>query len=259
MKPLIILFLSTTLIHLSANGQNKYVPVTLNDAIAYLKRECPDSIKQKIQQVSADSIIYIVYPYIGSYTTVAEWTMGGDSSQGIKQFLSSHNIRYPFNQQCAVWFAFQQTLLGVQNPTEQTLSFYQKMERKWAKEDRVRYTTDSLRGYYIPIDISDCIAQIEKMLPDTVNEQIRRTKTEDFLAESHHNFGMYLRNTWQLWMGSRLTNYFNELGIDHPDTMSGAILAAYYKFLTVEDFNVSDYEKKIAEKYGKYKGCRPTM
>jgi hypothetical protein len=234
-------------------GQDKYVPATLDDAIAFLEKDCPDSIKQRIKHVSPDSIIYVVYPYLGSYKRVAEWTMAGDSSQTIKKFFFSQNIRFPFNQQCAVWFAFGQTLRGVQNASERTLNYYQQLERKWAQEDSVRFTTDSLRGHYIPTDLRDCIVQIDKMLSDSVKEEIRRTKPGDFFGESHLNFGMYLRNSWQLWMGSRLTKYFNEIGIEHPDTMSGAILAAYYQSLTVKDFNVDDYKKRLAEKYGKYK------
>ena len=247
-----------TLTGLHSYGQNKYVPVTLDDAITFLKKDCPDSIKQTIKLVSRDSIIYVVYPYVGSYKTIAEWTMTGDSTKGIKKYFSSHDIRYPFNQQCAVWFAFQQVLLGVQNATERTISHYQQLERQWAKEGAVRYTTDSLRGHYIPTDLRGCIVQIDKMLPDSVKEQIRRTKPEEFFGESHLNFGMYLRNSWQLWMGSRLTKYFNDMGIENADTMSGAILAAYYQYLTVKDFNVGDYEKRLAEKYVKYKRRRAT-
>jgi hypothetical protein len=48
------------------------------------------------------------------------------------------------------------------------------------------------------------------------------------------------------------------MGIDHPDTMSGVILAAYYQSFTVKDFNVGAYEKKLAEKYGKYKSRKAT-
>ncbi len=258
MKPLATLFLFLTLGILNSNGQGKYVPQTLSDAIAFLKKDCPDSIKQRIKRISSDSIIYSVYPYVGSYKVVAEWTMAGDSNQGIKKFFSSREICYPFNQQRAVWVAFQQTLLGVRNATERTLNYYQQLERTWAKEDRVRYTTDSLRGYYIPTDLRDCIAQIDKMLPDSVKEQIRRTKPDAFFGESHLNLGMFLRNSWQLWMGSRLTKYFNDMGIENADTMSGVILAAYYQSLTVKDFSVADYEKKLAEKYEKYKRRRTT-
>ena len=43
-------------------------------------------------------------------------------------------------------------------------------------------------------------------------------------------FGLWMRNNWGLWGGSRLSNYFNKLGVFHPDDMSGIILTSYYRY-----------------------------
>ena len=259
MKSLLILLLLMTFTVFNSNGQVKYVPATLNDAILFLLKDFPDSLKERIKHTKADSLLYVVYPYYGSYKIVSDWIIKGDTTKGIKKFLSERKINRPFNQQAVIFMALQKALLTKEKDAgKQAILFYQQLERKWNQEDGVRFTTDSLRGFYIPVDLQDCIVQIDKMLADSVKEQIRSTKPENFFGESHLNFGMYLRNSWQLWMGSRLTKYFNEIGIDHPDTMSGAILAAYYQSLTAKDFNVGDYEKRLTEKYGKYKRRRST-
>jgi hypothetical protein len=43
--------------------------------------------------------------------------------------------------------------------------------------------------------------------------------------------GLTIRNCWGLWGHSRLAKYFNELGIDHPDDMSGIILTSLWREL----------------------------
>jgi hypothetical protein len=51
---------------------------------------------------------------------------------------------------------------------------------------------------------------------------------------------MWIRNNWRLWGGSRLSKYFNDLGIFHPDDMSGIILNSYHRFLLGQDIKLDD-------------------
>jgi len=51
---------------------------------------------------------------------------------------------------------------------------------------------------------------------------------------------MWLRNNWQLWGGSRLSKYFNNLGIFHPDDMSGIILDSYHRYLTDKEIKLEE-------------------
>ena len=41
--------------------------------------------------------------------------------------------------------------------------------------------------------------------------------------------GMRIRNNWGLWKGSPLSEYFNRLGIYHPDDMTGIIFDSYWR------------------------------
>lgn len=54
---------------------------------------------------------------------------------------------------------------------------------------------------------------------------------EEFTVNTHFGFGMWIRNNWNLWGGSRLSIYFNQKGIHHPDDMSGIILVSYHRHL----------------------------
>jgi hypothetical protein len=59
-----------------------------------------------------------------------------------------------------------------------------------------------------------------------------------------------MRNNWGLWRGSRLSKYFNSLGIFHPDDMSGIILTGYCRQLNGLDIRLSDQIKQY-QKYWK--------
>ncbi|KAF0196860.1 MAG: hypothetical protein FD166_2138 [Bacteroidetes bacterium] len=94
-----------------------------------------------------------------------------------------------------------------------------------------KYNTDSLNGIYIPKDLNDCFNQIDGFWNDSIKNQVKSWTEEEFCANAHFGFGMWMRNNWGLWGGSRLQAYFNDKGIYHPDDMSGIILTSYYRYL----------------------------
>jgi hypothetical protein len=57
--------------------------------------------------------------------------------------------------------------------------------------------------------------------------------TEDeFLGRFHHSIGQGIRNDWGLWSDSDLAKYFNSIGINHADDMSGIIFKSLYREMT---------------------------
>ena len=82
---------------------------------------------------------------------------------------------------------------------------------------------------YIPIDLDDAIHCLNTIFSDSLKLQAKSIIESDFTSRLHLNFGMSLRNSWGLWAGSRLSAYFNTLGIYHPEDMSGIILRSYYR------------------------------
>lgn len=85
--------------------------------------------------------------------------------------------------------------------------------------------------HYVPVDLEDCFVQINSFWADSVREKVKNREEEDFVVNAHFGFGMWIRNNWGLWRKSRLAKYFNELGIFHPDDMSGIILTSYHRYL----------------------------
>ena len=254
MKILIIiltLFLLTA--HLS-HGQKRKAPKDFGEAIAILQTECPDSLKAIIKRTGNDSLINLCYPWDGDYKTIFEWTENDNKKSKIKRYLIEKGVSSNQHQQAVMLIAFKKTLLGESYNENEILRPYQTIENKWAKEDSVRFTTDSLRGVYIPKDLDDCFKQIDSFLNDSTKLQVKQWTENEFSARAHHGFGMWMRNNWQLWGGSRLSKYFNDMGVYHPDDMSGIILDSYHRYLTGKDIKLEeqikfyqDYWKKSKE------------
>jgi hypothetical protein len=90
---------------------------------------------------------------------------------------------------------------------------------------------DSINGVYIPKNMKDSFTRLDQMLSDTLKQSLRHPDPEYGLARFHFSLGLWMRNNWQLWGGSRLQQYFEKLGVNHPDDMSGIILRTYSEYL----------------------------
>ena len=67
-----------------------------------------------------------------------------------------------------------------------------------------------------------------------------------FIGRMHHELGLHIRNTWNMWIEtSTLHKWFNsDLGIHHPDDMSGIVLRSYYRYKIKEPIEL---EKQVQE------------
>lgn len=85
-------------------------------------------------------------------------------------------------------------------------------------------------GVYVPLDIEDAIRELNRMLPHGLIEEMRAGSQWQMLRY-HLSVGMWIRNNWGLWQGSRLQDYFTSRGVFHPDDMSSIILNSYWQWL----------------------------
>ena len=247
---ILILIILTTLTETICFGQTKQVPANLSQAIKILDSDCPDSLKRAIKSTPDQDLKKLGYPWGGKYKTVFEWT-NSDSDSKLKKYLSDKGVSA--HQDIVVFLAFKNHLLG-QNIDEKTLlNPYQEIEKKWDDEDKVRYTTDSLRGVYIPKDLVDCFKQIDSFWNDSTKLKVKQSTEDEFTGRAHHGFGMWMRNNWQLWGGSRLSKYFNEMGINHPDDMSGIILDSYHRHLNNKEIKLDEQIQYYKDYWAKAK------
>lgn len=94
-----------------------------------------------------------------------------------------------------------------------------------------RLDLDSINGLYIPKNIDECFIQLNKIMKEDDIETIKKYEDETKMYGLHMSVGMWLRNNWGLWGGSRLKVYFENRGVNHPDSMSSEILSNFYFWL----------------------------
>jgi hypothetical protein len=109
------------------------------------------------------------------------------------------------------------------------------------------------RRVYIPKDLDECFDELKKKLSEKQVEKMKNGREEE-MFRYHHGLGRWLRNKWGLWKGSRLSRWFNDKGIRHPDDMSGIIFISFWRHLNNRPINLEsqikhyqDYWKRAAE------------
>ena len=93
-----------------------------------------------------------------------------------------------------------------------------------------RYLAERIEGVYIPKDIDEAVDSLDVIISSEDKRHITDSLSlDDFRARCHFGLGMWMRNNWGLWGGSRLQRYFLDRKVTHPDDMSDQILKTYYK------------------------------
>lgn len=220
-------------------GQNKEKIESLNDIANILQNQCSDSIKQTIIETSDNDLFNQFY--------FMEWPDTIINGK-IKRYLTDRGISDYVHQQKIIRIVIKQTLLGNVIFEDIVLKPFKLIEDKWRAEDRIKYTTDSLRGQYIPIDLTDCLNILDSDFDDSSKNYVKQWTEDEFSARSHRFLGMQIRNGWQLWGGSRLTKYFNSLGVFDAENMSGIILVSYHRHLTGKIINLEEQIKEVQQK-----------
>jgi hypothetical protein len=82
---------------------------------------------------------------------------------------------------------------------------------------------------------------------------MKKLTENEFSGRLHLGFGMWMRNNWQLWGGSRLSKYFNNKGVYHPEDMSGIILDSYHRNLNGQEIRFDEQVKYYQEYWEKSK------
>ena len=89
-----------------------------------------------------------------------------------------------------------------------------------------------------PKTLVEALEQLEKLLPNEELAKIDAMKKPDEMIEYHFSLGMSIRNAWGLWGGGPLAQQMKKLGINHPDSMSSAILEAFWCRRHNKDYKV---------------------
>ena len=97
---------------------------------------------------------------------------------------------------------------------------------------------------YIPIDLNDAISYFQCTTPkEALIEFAKKKENDNGIVPVNFGTGMSIRNNWGLWARtSRISDFFNELGINHPEDMSSIILTSLHRKLNGIDI---DLDKQV--------------
>jgi hypothetical protein len=99
----------------------------------------------------------------------------------------------------------------------------------------------------IPKTLDDAVDYLYSQIDDKDIDKIKSIFEDEFVGRNHFFAGMKLRNNWDLWGGSVLSEYFNKLGIFHPDDMSGIIHKSLYRKIVGKDRDLEGQIKYYKE------------
>lgn len=136
------------------------------------------------------------------------------------------------------------TLLGA------VLSAQSKEKCEW----KLRLKAEKIDGVYIPKDLDDAIRTLDTSFTEEMKAFITDSLSEnDYAGRFHFTDGLWLRNNWGFWRGSRLSEYFDSIGIWHPDDMSSIIMRSYYRHLKGEDIRLDEQIKYYNDFWKKHR------
>ncbi len=239
----------------SGYGQKVKSPKDITEALALAVNSVNDSVIENSKTFTEQEFVRNCENWNSIFGDfIFNWLYTNDKQSKIEKFYAKQGVRYTDNIKQIISISLYRYILNIPLEHDQLVDEYAAIELKWAEEDEVRSTADSLRGKYIPINLADCFKQIDSFWTDSTKNEIKGWTEDQFSGSAHMGFGLWMRNNWQLWRGSRLSAYFNNLGIYHPDDMSGIILISYHRYLNKKEIELEeqikfyqDYWKKANE------------
>lgn len=103
-------------------------------------------------------------------------------------------------------------------------------QKKVTYQRDYRYHSERINGRYIPKDIDEAIDSLDAIISEEEKRFIADSLSlVNFCIDAHFGWGLWIRNEWGLWGGSRLQKFLIKKKVYHPDDMSYEILKAYYK------------------------------
>ena len=117
----------------------------------------------------------------------------------------------------------------------------QQLKEQRAERER-RMTAERIDGVYIPRDLGECFVELDRLLSEVDKNEMRTLPKRGDMIQYHLSLGMWMRNNWGLWGGSRLYKYFNDKALTDPEDMSSIVLFYYYDWLTDKKGSWKEWE-----------------
>lgn len=234
-------------------GQETKSPKNINQAIRLLDKNLTTEIKEKLTKISSDSLLIFYKNSESKFDLMDDWfykwtQMSTTRDANLGKYYKKKGLEIPYDMIEVVLRTYQNKLKGNKANHDEILKTFQLKQQKNNKENEIKYLTDSLTGFYIPKDLDDAINSLNKIYSDSLKLKITKLTEEDYVSGNYRfGMGLWMRNNWQLWGGSRLSKFFQDNRINHPESMSVVILESYHRYLKNEDIRFDEQIKEYVE------------
>lgn len=124
-----------------------------------------------------------------------------------------------------------------QNNTE----LIQKQNEAYQK----RIQKERLYGVYIPKDLGDAFAQLNKLISKDSKNKFKSANETIAVRKLHFSFGRWMIYNWSFYEGSRFSKYLRKLGIYDPDDMARFVMTTYHRNLNKKPLEVKALIEEI--------------
>lgn len=101
-----------------------------------------------------------------------------------------------------------------------------------------RIQQEKLNGTYIPKDLYDCFRELDRAMDTATLVKFLAIPDSMVDARTHKTIGAWIAHRWELLAGSRITAYFNQMGVPHPEYMVSLILISYHRQKHGKDMDI---------------------
>ncbi len=232
---------------LSINLSYAQKVVNTNSAIEFLNRELPDTAIEVIKDIPEGQLLDFLNSSYEFRALVDDQFFKSYKKSKLERTFKKSGLTENGLILEVILRAYKRSLLGHEQKLEQLRNKYAAIEKRWDEQTANIATTDTLRGVYVPTDLEDCWRFLDQEWSEQTKKWALEKSENDFSVSQHFGSGLWMRNSWGLWAGSRLAKYFNENGIEHPDNMSSIIVRTYYRHLKGEEIDIEQLFKNIIE------------
>ena len=121
-------------------------------------------------------------------------------------------------------------------------------EKEFEKQYQERIKKDKLNGVYIPKNLDDAVAQLNKIISAESQSVIKAIPEDSVCLILHNRLGEWIILNWGFYGGSRLSHYLRSAGVTFPDDMADFVLIAYHRNLNGKPVNIKEMVTGFREK-----------
>lgn len=131
-------------------------------------------------------------------------------------------------------------------PQEADTPAFTESEINKAYQERIK--KDRIGGIYIPKNLDDALAELDKKIEPASRLKIKALPEDSVCAVLHFRLGQWMITGWSFYEGSRISHYLKSAGVTYPDDMADFLLIAYHRKLNGIPVNIRDLATEFKNK-----------